>query len=432
MTFNGPPPTEAYVWIWLPDEDKPIVAGRIERDDNRYLFNYGRSYLDRADKIPIYLPELPLEDRQIEPIAPLEIANALRDGAPDAWGRRVIINRLMSEKGGKEYNQELDEITYMLQSGSDRIGALDFQLSPTNYVARESSNTPLDILQSSADMVERGLPLTPALAEVLQHGTAIGGARPKTLIEDANKKYVAKFSSSTDTYSVVKGEFIAMRLAAKAGISTAPVSLTKAINKDVLLIERFDRTYVEESWYRKSMISALTILELDERLAAHASYEDLAEKIRHRFANPKQSLHELFARMAFNILVGNTDDHARNHAAFWNGNLLELTPAYDICPQSRTGREATQAMQLHGTERRSQLSNCLASAANFQLSDDDALSIFKHQINVINQNWDEVCKEAKLSDVDRRLFWRRQFLNDLAFEGLEEDLQAEIAKISDT
>ena len=431
MTSNGKSPTEAYVWIWLPGEVKPVVAGRIERDDNRYLFNYGRSYLDRADKIPIYLPELPLEDRQIEPIAPLEIANALRDGAPDAWGRRVIINRLMGAKGSKANNQELDELTYMLQSGSDRIGALDFQLSPTEYVARESSNTPLDILQSSADMVEKGMPLIPALAEVLQHGTAIGGARPKTLIEDADKKYVAKFSSSTDTYSVVKAEFIAMRLAERAGISVAPVSLTKAMNKDVLLIERFDRTHAKEGWLRKSMVSALTILELDERLAAHASYEDLAEKVRQRFASPKQTLHELFARMAFNILVGNTDDHARNHAAFWDGELLKLTPAYDICPQSRSGREASQAMQLNGTERRSQLSNCMASAADFQLSADDALSIFKNQIITINQNWDEVCKEAELSDVDRKLFWRRQFLNDLAFEGLEDDLQTQVAEISD-
>lgn len=431
MTSNNKQPSEAFVWIWLPDNIEPVVAGRLERDGDRYLFNYGQSYLARKNKLPIYLPELPLEDRLIEPIAPLEIANALRDGAPDAWGRRVIINRMMGAKGAKANNQELDELTYMLQSGSDRIGALDFQHSPTEYVPRESLNTPLDLLYNSAEMVEKGLPLTPALAEVLQHGTAIGGARPKTLIEDNNKKYVAKFSSSTDTYSVVKAEFIAMRLAELVGISVAPVSLTKAMGKDVLLIERFDRVREDKGWLRKSMVSALTILELDERLAAHASYEDLAEKVRQRFVNPKQTLHELFARMAFNILVGNTDDHARNHAAFWDGQMLELTPAYDICPQSRSGREASQAMQLYGTERRSQLSNCLATAGTFQLSGGDALSIFKSQITTINQNWDEVCKEAALSDVDRKLFWRRQFLNDLAFEGLEEDLGFEILNFYD-
>lgn len=92
------------------------------------------------------------------------------------------------------------------------------------------------------------------------------------------------------------------------------------------------------------MVSALTLLELEEMMARYASYEDLATIIRHRFTSPKEALRELFGRMALNILCGNTDDHARNHAAFWNGKDLSLTPAYDICPQARTGGEGTQAI----------------------------------------------------------------------------------------
>ena len=79
----------------------------------------------------------------------------------------------------------------------------------------------------------------------------------------------------------------------------------------------------------RAMVSALTLFELDEMMAAYASYEKLAEIIRHRFSEPKATLRELFSRIVFNILSGNTDDHARNHAAFWNGNQLSLTPAYD-------------------------------------------------------------------------------------------------------
>jgi serine/threonine-protein kinase HipA len=75
----------------------------------------------------------------------------------------------------------------------------------------------------------------------LFHGSSIGGARPKALIEDQGKKYIAKFSSSSDLYSIVKTEFITMRLAALAGLNVAAVQLGKAANKDVLLIERFDR-----------------------------------------------------------------------------------------------------------------------------------------------------------------------------------------------
>src|SRR3546814_12149439 len=99
------------------------------------------------------------------------------------------------------------------------------------------------------------------------------------------------------------------------------------------------------------MVSALTMFELDEMMAPYASYETLAEIIRHRFTAPKATLRELFGRMVFNILCGNTDDHARNHAAFWDGKMLELTPAYDICPQSRTGNIASQAMLIVGNDR---------------------------------------------------------------------------------
>ena len=419
MTSDASPPREAFVWIWLPGKTAPVVAGRVHAEDDHFVFTYGRSYLAREDAIPVYAPELPLRTGAIVPEPPLEIANALRDASPDAWGRRVIAHRFAGGGGRAGDLFDLDELTFMLRSGSDRIGALDFQASPRDYVPRESDNETLDRLVDSADRVDRGLPLAPDPAEALQHGTAIGGARPKALIRDDDIKYVAKFSSSTDTYSVIKAEFLAMRLARAAGLNVAPVKLVRAVNKDVLLIRRFDREPAEAGWRRLAMVSALTLLGLDERMAAHASYEALADIVRARFTAPAETLRELFARMTFNILVGNTDDHARNHAAFWDGDSLALTPAYDICPQSRTGREASQAMQIRGHERRSQLSLCLAAANKFLLPNERALAIMRHQMAVIGGNWETACNEAQLNEADRRLLWRRQFLNDLAFEGLE-------------
>ena len=56
---------EAYVWIWLPDEMKPIVAGVLQRVETKLLFNYGRSYLARKNAISIYEPELPLRSGDI-------------------------------------------------------------------------------------------------------------------------------------------------------------------------------------------------------------------------------------------------------------------------------------------------------------------------------------------------------------------------------
>ena len=428
MISDPLPPYEAFVWIWLPVRTEPVVAGRIQTDGGQLVFNYGRSYLAREDAIPVYAPELPLRSGVLAPEPPLELANALRDASPDAWGRRVIVNRLTGLRGR---SADLDELTFMLHSGSDRAGALDFQASPTRYVAREAENSALDLLLASAECVDRGLPLEPELTEALQHGTSIGGARPKALIEDSGVKYIAKFSSSTDTYSVVKAEFIAMRLARIAGLNVASVALVEAMGKDVLLVRRFDREAAGAGWTRRAMVSALTILGLDERMAAHASYEDLADIVRARFTAPTATLSELFVRMTFSILVGNTDDHARNHAAFWDGDALTLTPAYDICPQSRVGREASQAMRIHGRKRRSQLSLCLAAASKYLLTHGRAMEIVEHQIATVGRNWDAVCREACLSDVDRRLLWRRQFLNGLAFEGLEDCLRDVIGGLPD-
>lgn len=412
---------EAYVWIWLPDETMPVVAGKLEADDQGYVqFNYGKSYLQRARDTPpaiaLYEPELPLKEGILPLPAGLSMPGCIRDAAPDAWGRRVIINKKLGRKGKDTDTDELGELTYLLESGSDRIGALDFQRSPSEYLPRSATNVTLEELLKSAERVEQGVPLTPELDQALFHGSSVGGARPKALIEAQGTKYVAKFSSSSDLYSVVKAEFIAMRLAVAAGVNAAPVKLVQAANKDILLIERFDRENTANGWTRKAMVSALTLFGLDDMMARYASYETFAEIIRHRFDNPKKTLEELFSRLVFNILCGNTDDHARNHAAFWNGKTLSLTPAYDICPQGRTGNEASQAMLIAGNNNLSKIRSCIAAAQHFQLSKEEAKTICDRQRDAIETNWHSVCDEANLSEIDRNLFWKRQFLNPSVFE----------------
>ncbi len=411
--------TEAFVWIWLPGATEPVVAGRLDQEGERLLFTYGASYRRRQNAISIYEPELPLQEGVIAPDNGLLMASAIRDGSPDAWGRRVIINRLTGQKRDAAGVPEIGELTYLLQSGSDRIGALDFQASATEYVPRLAAQASLDELMEAAALIEKGVPLTPALDQAINHGTSIGGARPKALIDDGTKKFIAKFSASNDTYSVVKAEFIAMRLASASGLNAASVSLTRAAQKDVLLIERFDRRRTKHGWTRQAMVSALTILGLDEMMARYASYEDLAELIRHRFTAPKDTLKELYGRICFNVLCGNTDDHARNHAAFWDGKMMTLTPAYDICPQNRTGIEATQAMLIKGERRASTLATCLAAAPDYHLKEAEAAALIEDQITAMAQQWQAVCDEAELSIVDRKFFAGRQFLNSYAIEGID-------------
>lgn len=419
---SEPARNEAFVWIWLPGSTTPVVAGRVVRDGRKLIFNYGRSYLSRPNAIPIYEPELPLGRGPIPPNPDLDLAGCLRDAAPDAWGRRVIINRALGLKGRDVDLGALDELTYLLGSGSDRIGALDFQSSPTEYVSRPARPAELQELLTVAEKVEAGEPLSPDLDQALFHGSSIGGARPKGMLEDADRKYVAKFSSAGDTYGMVKAEFLAMRLAARAGLDVATVRLERAAGKDVLLVERFDREKVAGGWRRKAMVSALTLFNLNEMFARYASYETLAEIIRHRFTSPRATLREMFGRLAFNVLCGNTDDHARNHAAFWDGHTLSLTPAYDICPQNRTGNEATQAMLISADVNASTLATCLKAAPHFLLDYPAAAGIIADQIAAIRTGWDAACQEASLGETDRVLLRRRMFLNPSIFNGAPDSL----------
>lgn len=419
-----PAPDEAYVWIFLPGQTEPVVAGRLYRDGDRLSFIYGRSYLDRPDAIPLYAPELPLRSGPQPPAPGLDMPACLRDAAPDAWGRRVILNRRLGLTGPGLDVARLDELTYALDSSSERAGALDFQTSPRTYVARDGGEASLTELFTAARRVEDGVPVTPDLAQALFHGSALGGARPKALIADGPRRFIAKFSSTADIYNVVKGEYVAMRLAAHVGLTVADVRLERAAGRDVLLVERFDRILQGDRLARRAMVSALTIFGMDEMMARYASYEDLAEQIRLRFADPRATLRELFGRLVFNILVGNTDDHARNHAAFWDGETLSLTPAYDICPQARAGREAGQAMKIHGEDNLSQLAVCLRAAGAFLLSDAQAREIITGQVRAIRTAWTGICEDAGLTEIERQYFWRRQVLNPFAFVNAPPDIAA--------
>jgi serine/threonine-protein kinase HipA len=415
MTSNV---NQCFVWVWLPNEIEPVVAGSLVRENNRFVFVYGKTYLARHNAIPLNLRELPLGTQVMQPIENMLMPSCIRDASPDAWGRRVIINKLYGNQGTEAYNQDLDELTYLLESGSDRIGALDFQVSASEFVPRTSRPATLEELMQAAELVEKGVPLSPDLDQALNHGTSIGGARPKALIESAGHKYVAKFSASNDQINVVKSEFITMRLASLIGMNVAPVQMAHALGKDVLLVERFDRMRTGAGWTKKIMASALTLFGLDEMLARYCSYETLTDIIRTDFSDPKADLKELFSRLVFNILCSNTDDHGRNHAAFFDGKAYQLTPAYDICPQTRSGTEATQAMLILKNNNQSRLAVCLAAREKFLLEEAQALEIIEHQLQAIATHWHQVAEESGINTIDLQILKSRQMLNRYAFEGL--------------
>jgi serine/threonine-protein kinase HipA len=434
-----------YVWLWLPGATTPVVAGVLSRTGSHFAgeevltFTYASSYRARPQAVPLFTPELPLTPGTFDPTvpgritgrtgavgmqatstlsvgatppsrrrSPLPMHGCLRDAAPDAWGRRVINLRLA---GNPE--ADLSELAYLAESRSDRIGSLDFQESATDYVPRGHGAT-LEQLMHMAELVEAGQPVPSDLAAAADHGTSIGGARPKALLEDGSRHLIAKFPSSTDTRPVVKAEAAAMLLAARVGITVAPVEVHDVAGRDTLLVERFDRP-IDGS--RRQMLSALTILGYDALGSRHSSYAELAEAIRSGpWTDTAATLRELYTRLVFNVCVGNNDDHLRNHAAFWDGHHLELTPAYDLSPQPRSTAVSTQAIGVARDGRRySQLWLCREVAGDYLLTPADAQEIIDHVVATIRHEWADVCDQARLTTIERASLWQREFLNPYIF-----------------
>ena len=404
----------AYVWTWLPGETEPVVAGRLRKTNGTHTFTYGRTYLTRPEAIPLYLPELPLITATHRPDPTWEAHGCILDAAPDFWGRRVILAKHFGRLTKDSDTDELDLLTYLLESGSDRIGALDFQESATDYVPRSYEHqATLSDLMSASDLIQAGEMLPPALAEAMLRGTSIGGARPKALIDDDDRKLIAKFSSTTDLYPVVQAEGVAMRLARQAGINVAATEVVKVGNRDVLLVERFDRGPRDT---RKAMVSALTMLELPPMNGRYATYPDLADLIRARFTDPNATLRELFSRIVFNVIVGNIDDHARNHAAFWNGVDLTLTPGYDVCPQPRSGGEVTQALAINRDgDRRSRLQVCENASEIYHLSRSAAREIIDEQVSTVDDGWEAATTAVGMDDADSKRLHGGAIMNPSIF-----------------
>ena len=395
-----------YVWTWLPGATSPVVCGRVDVVGSELHFTHAASYLARSDAIPLQPEGLRLARGPQRPAPPLA-HGVLLDAAPDAWGQRVIERRLAAHG-----RPSPDLLGLLLEGGSDRIGALDVTDSPEVHASRSSSAT-LDELAEAAEHVVSGAAFAPDLELALLHGTSVGGARPKALLDSDGDPTIAKFSVSTDAFPWIRAEAVGMELAHRCGVSTAEVTTTTTEGRDVVLVRRFDRG---PNGTRRHVLSALTLLGLPEHASRHATYVDLVDLVRTSFTAPSDTLRELFRRIVVNVLVGNTDDHPRNHAAFWDGHVLELTPAYDICPQPRTGDETAQAMAYgRDGQRAARLEDVIATAEVYGLSPAEATAVVDECTTVVMEQFDDVVDLVGASDATRNLLWRRAVANPSVF-----------------
>lgn len=406
---------QAFIWVYLPGQTEPVVAGVIAWIRGEYQFRYARSYQRRPDAIPLSIPGCPLGEINDDVVfIRNELTGVIRDASPDAWGRNVMLREAADRGEG-----DLGEIDFLLRAGPDRIGAMDVTDSPHEYVPKESQAAPLEDLLEAADRVDQGKPLDPYLDAALNHGTSVGGARPKALLHENGEYWIAKFSSTKDHLDMVSIEAGAMRLAEIAGLDVAEHQVVTALNKKSILVKRFDREVEGGQVLRRHMISALTMLNMDEYdvRAGFASYLRMTDVLRQLATDFSRDGRELFARMVFNILIGNTDDHARNHACFWDGSFLDLTPAYDICPQPRLGYSADQAMVVGDQGRKASLANALSACERFGLDQAEALDIVRDLEACVRLKWREVFEDSGVPEGDLKYLSQSTMVSESIYEG---------------
>lgn len=411
---------EAFLWLYLPGETQPVVCGAVAFNGYEHVFRYARSYLERENAIPLAPPGRPLGTlTDDETVLDAELNSAIRDASPDAWGRNVMLREYANEPGRKQ--GELGEIDFLLRAGPDRIGALDATSDPRQYTPKKSQAAPLEDLLEAADRIDQGKALDPTLDAALNHGTSVGGARPKALLYEKGEYWIAKFSSSKDSADMVGIEGGGMELARKAGLDVAETRIVEALNKRVILVRRFDRTVTPEGIHRRHMISAMTLLNLDEYAvrAGYSSYLELADVLRQYARDFRKDGAELFRRMVFNILIGNVDDHARNHACFWDGQWLDLTPAYDVCPQPRAGISADQAMAVGEWGRKANLQNAISSCDHFGLNNEQARTVVEQMVDVVQNHWRETFSAAGVKGGDLDYLAQATILSESIFYALE-------------
>lgn len=399
-------PTSCFVYLTLPGQTEAVTAARFELTATRQgeplgRLVYGKSYLARAEAVPLEPLELPLQERTFETTQLNGVFGALRDASPDFWGRRVI-----ERHAGKPTLTELD---YLLHSPDDRAGALSFGLSATPPPPLRKYNQTLELehLQSLADAIlsdesDAG-PTAAQVEELLLVGTSMGGARPKTVVEDDEGLWLAKFNRPDDKWNSARVEHAMLVLAAECGVHAAVSRIVTVAGRDVLLVKRFDRQKSKAGYLRARMVSALTLLRADEMPNSRGrwSYLELVEALRRASSTAQRDAHELFRRACFNALISNTDDHPRNHALVAMEREWALSPAYDLTPTPHVSLERRDlAMVIGDAGRWANAQNFLSQAPRFLLTTEQAVAVINDVESKVRDGWYRVARRVGVTERD--------------------------------
>ena len=371
-------------------------------------FAYGRRYLERTDRIPVDPVALPLHEagtsRTFRTEEGFAVFGGIRDAAPDGWGQYLMYKAM-----GDRLPSEIDLI---LASGEHRVGALAFgptpaqpeRIMPWGGGPAPGEEFTLAELAEAAERAQHVDELDENLRALLAAGSSLGGARPKAATKIGDQPWIAKFQKRGDSFPECRVELATMRLASECGLDVPPLDFRCVLDRDIYLIERFDRIPHGNWLERRPFASGLTMLGAHESEVSSFSYADLAGAIRQFGTEVRQDLHELFRRMLLNILVTNDDDHLRNHGFLFDGEGWRLSPLYDVVPKPQLGLERRLVLGVGPEGRNATIENALAGAAVFDLSHDDAKAIAENMSRTVATRWEQLFTEAGISAADRKRF----------------------------
>ncbi len=339
-------------------------------------------------------PQFPKEGRTI--------FGLFKDSSPDRWGETLIRRRFDRSKraGLVPQNARLGQSDYLLGVHDVfRSGALRYKLTPQGPFLDEHdrSAAPPFVRLRELEAASRALeddstnddPATDEwLRLLLAPGASLGGARPKaTVVDAAGNLWIAKFPSAGDHYDVGAWELVVARLARHCGLRVPTSEARKfASSEHTFLVQRFDR---RTSGARIHFASAMTLTGHEDGAGAStgASYLEIAEIIMSQGSAPREDLIELWSRIAFNVMVSNTDDHLRNHGFLLRPNAgWRLSEAYDMNPVPGS---SGLCLNIDESDNARDVDLVRSVAPYFRIKDAQATSIIDRIANVV-RGWREI------------------------------------------
>ncbi len=289
----------------------------------------------------------------------------------------------------------LTESDYLLGvSDETRLGALRVRRAGQEaFQASDGRGVPtlveLGRLLQITERIVRDEETDEDLLLIFAPGSSLGGARPKASVIDAHGNLaIAKFPKETDEYSIETWAAVALRLAEQAGIRTARHTLLEVAGKALLLSRRFDR----RDGRRVPFLSAMALMQA--RDGEPGNYPEIVDILGQQGARAREDAHELYRRVAFNVMISNVDDHLRNHGFLWQGREgWRLSPAYDLNPVPSDLKARILSTNITVDEATCSIEVLEEAAEFFALGLPDARRIIK-EVAMATSSWREVAAAA--------------------------------------